>query len=712
MQSQLAFSSNDGNYVEDFGKKGLFGNNSFDLIDHFEGFMGGDFLCEPADENEFDLVNNAGFYHFTNGEEIKNYLKVDYSSTYASIEQKIQKTKKSTRKFDEYIEEILFLEATKRSHDVTKCQVALFERLTTDIYERHHLFKNSFVQFEHLKSELKSLLDRRDLEDENTHKAKMRARERYTNERGNTHNINKEVKAAESLKEQAYRNFAMAVTSIPLGNREPVKEAMIELLRKENVDYKKFRETYIVALNKLIGEVNSSHAFFTEINDKKGADNDIGWYRVNEDLKKALTSSGQMSNVIDSAGLGDDLENKFMCRAKARYQSGPTNLLFAEIPLYFLGAYGLSRVALRAGAAATRAGNAANRANSARAIKLGQMSTQARNTQLAARAGVIGMDVYEYGRIADEIRQACWQKEFILATQNETCNAESELNGVYNEASISSCIIMSSLGVAPLALVGGLRMMSYKNARAIEKASGVEATAVEVVKKAEPTEIVIIGKRVENKFFSNKVRNETWDKLESRGIKINSVSAGEINPLQFRRLSEKEKVAVLEEYLNIAPTAAQAKAILDLTKKAKRTDSVAELELEITKIKDMLRGMGKHEDDIDQVIHKFFKNDIFGNSPSAQVFAKALAKQEKSLENAQGILESQKKLDNLLSGNPLSREWQYIVDDALASGNRMSKETAVALVLKIKKTGARGISSKQIETWRGKLQNLTKKCEL
>ncbi len=209
--------------------------------------------------------------------------------------------------------------------------------------------------------------------------------------------------------------------------------------------------------------MSESESFFNGIKVSQGDGTNL--YSVDDDMKLSLIRMGQVNNVVASLGMRERLSQGFVCRARARYETGPRARMALEIPLYFAGAYGLGRLAVRAG--------------------VGAIST-------TARAGMIGLDIVEGARAVEETMNACFPDEFLSGSLDESCTGESEISSVYQEADIAACVTTGVLSVAPVAFVGGVRIWARTSGRTAPR---VAPAAQAVPEEAAENVIVVTARR-------------------------------------------------------------------------------------------------------------------------------------------------------------------------------------------------------------------------
>ncbi len=429
--------------VEDFGSNGLLGGT--DVIDRAEGFMGGSYHCNSASREEFNAIDCVVGWDITNSQNITD--------------------------FDNWSEELVFMEAAQRTHQMTQCQVKLHDQYETNSLTSTTMKQNAFIQFQDIRSQLGLIIRERDgvsAELSTARNASNYYEDRMSGTLNQTYGYEREV-AAKLADVNSRLNSLMA--RVPMGNRVQMREMLVGLAGRPGVSEQQFYAAYEGVMRQLGSEARQSQNFFNGILRSvpgREAGQSGQAYQVNEDLKKSLVKSGQIENVVESLGLSESLSRGFSCRIRARYENGPTTLAIAEIPLYFLGVYGLGRLAVRAGVGVIRATSAAAR-------------TTAQITAWSARAAMLGLEGYTWARIGDATREACFPPEYLTAVQNDAgCTAESEVNGVYQNASIAQCLTAATLAVAPVAFVGAVRVWRRGATRAVPEGIVTARVADEV----------------------------------------------------------------------------------------------------------------------------------------------------------------------------------------------------------------------------------------
>lgn len=363
--------------------------------------------------------------------------------------------------FDQISEELIFMEATRRNHQFVSCQRELHDGLKNP-KTRSDLKKDAYLQFKNIQVGLRDKLKAKDSAQEtvDTFRPANFSEDRH-NARYNQWRQDRLSKAQSELS-SIERDVKNLVSRIPLGNREEVKNKMIEILKtRPNISESDFAGEFEKLLIILEGQVTQSENFFNGI--KIPQEDGTNLYSVDDELKLSLIQMKQVDNVVKSLGMEERLSRSFVCRSRARYVRGPKARMAMELPFYF-GAYGLGRLAVRLGGAAL---------------------------SLSARAGMIGLDIIEGARAINETMNACFPDEFLAGSLEESCTAESEISSVYQEAEIATCVTTGVLSVGSVAFVGGAKIWAHTRDRAALKASALARLEPE---KAEDV-IVVTGRR-------------------------------------------------------------------------------------------------------------------------------------------------------------------------------------------------------------------------
>jgi hypothetical protein len=492
--------------VEDFGKKGWFGR--IDLRDRAEAFMGGESSCQKASREEMYEVDNC----------LQNYALVD---------------RQNLKDFDNLTEELIFMEAARRTHQVALCQEKLHKAIFKDANLRSELQKNAFAQFQHLNAHITKALNEYEATGSNLSAAKFAGSNYYEDRMAGVADemAKRKEKAQQEFNESQEKLFDL-VARIPLGNRPEMRDAMIKLLKKKKpISEKEFLAAYNNTLIELGVEAHKAAEFFNKLGHKDPTNPKGMLYTVDEDLKKSLARSGQIENVVHALGLDEKLADRFVCRAKARYQTGPMALTIAEIPTYFLGYYGLGRLGVWA---TVRGGMAASR----------MASSSYAGLRASSQLALFGLHSYSWAITAENVRQTCIPQEFMTGAWDDSCTVDTEVSGLYQEALSAQCLTNAALAVGPFMAFKAYKMGS--KVLAAEKAAAQETGAVkpaeepEIVvtakRKRAPATLVVSGRKVNTEEFK-KVQEATGTKLENPAIRhyaLNELSTMEHLPAKAR----------------------------------------------------------------------------------------------------------------------------------------------------------------------------------
>lgn len=414
-------------------------------VERVDEFLGMGFTCQDADRAEVEYIDCQ-------------------IPTLAVVEIEKQKN------FDRLSEELIFMEAARRNSQFVSCQRKLFDGLK-DQEQRNTLKENAYLQFKHIERALgRSLKDQKAAEETvDVFRPANFAEDRF-NHRYNEWREERKAKAQGVLSE-INSEITNLLARVPLANRKNVKEKLIEVLQtKPNISKTDFFSVYEELLNTLDSQITQSVSFFDGI--KTPQPDGTSLFSVDDDLKLRLVRTGQVSNVISSLDMETRLARSFVCRTRARYETGPRSRQALELPLYFAGAYGLGRLAVRAAA------------------------TGAKAISTAARAGMIGLDVLEGARGINETLAACFPDEFLSGSLEESCTMESEISSVYQEADIASCATTGVLNLAPVAFVGGVRIWARRaDAVAAPVVPRTEPRVEPVTSPATPANVIVVTAR-------------------------------------------------------------------------------------------------------------------------------------------------------------------------------------------------------------------------
>ncbi len=343
-------------------------------------------------------------------------------------------------------EELIYLTAAQRTHEFAQCQRRLFDGFPAQEFQN-----SAWEQFRAIRGAIRG--QNREIgsfEAENAQTAVSMSGS-STDAIIAMGNLN----ATDRRISQANQRIAGFISRIPMGNRAEVKDALLPLFSRPNVTQAEVMAAYNGAIATLNENNRVTMCYFqggagcpservgpygTVSIPAQGvmrtASNGSTVYLVNQGLKQALRDSGQIENVVRSlTEMPDRLKDAFMCRQAQRYTTGPIVLEVAQIPFYFAGTYGLSRLALRMGSAAVRASSVTGR-------------IAAQGVRLSARLGTLGLEATDFALVSEAIRQSCQSVQLDVSAYTGACSLETELAMSRGESRMAQCLTDSALGIA------------------------------------------------------------------------------------------------------------------------------------------------------------------------------------------------------------------------------------------------------------------------
>lgn len=425
-------------YVEDYGNRagdGLYTGAS--VVGNF--FIGNESCTDPA-RSEFVSINcsgnNGNGYHYG-----LEGLNIDGLVNY----------------WDEETEELVFLTAINGVHEFATCQEGLFRdyfdnpQHQTDLQTNAHNALNQIVAQYYQMEEL-----------------------RRTRDQTGTH------ASDEWIDDQ----IARLVSRVPMGNRDIMRDAFVELIKFHavrdpndlfsqrevpfNVFQRVFHEKMTLMSNQTQHTLDVIEGPQSSLGQRSGGilrvqPDGRKLYCVNTDLKTYLWRSGQVATAVSQYQATEELTPGFMCRSDNRYgRTGGYTAEIALIPTYFLG-YGAARLAVRAGIAGFRAATAA-----------GEMVT-------GTRMVMLGLEGANWIAGASAVSRDCNMEEMFANVNGHSCNPATELNRVYEEASLSQCLTTSFIAAASVFAGPAAR---YWNSRGLARAQELAESGDDIVVEA------------------------------------------------------------------------------------------------------------------------------------------------------------------------------------------------------------------------------------
>lgn len=480
---------------------------------------------------------------------------------------------------DDSSEELVFLTAMEGVHDFARCQEGLFNSYFGNPQNQRDLEDNAFIALNQI-VEAYYRLDNL----------------RYTRERTGTH----------ASDEWIQREISRLVSRVPMGNRDIMRDVFVDLIRGQavrdpndmfgqkriprEVFQRVFREKMRLMSNQTQNTLNT-------IEGQKGPDgqrrgglvhviNGQREYCIDTAMKTYLYRSGQVESTIQGQGLQAQLTPGFLCRANNRYSRvGGYTTDIALIPTYFLG-YGAARLALRAGAAAIEASTATGELISG-----------------GARLMMLGLEGANWLSSAAAINNDCNMTEMFSRVTRRSCDPQTELDNVYQEATMSQCLTTSFISAAPL-FVGPIARRLGLAGTSAEANAAIEA--IEGAPSAPVGGAAASGGTVTARHIDFALSNErsAWIGAELRRAGIDPT-----RPLSERAavgLTSEQRLFIIEGTSGAAFSKAQASILDDIVR-----DSAGGLDPRgIQRLRRVLIDAHVDPEDVDGIINQLIERKI------------------------------------------------------------------------------------------------------
>ncbi len=396
----------------------------------------------------------------------------------------------STEYLDQTTEELVFMQAAQNVHKLGKCQKGLFDDyFSPDSEQKQNMLETAYERFQRIKQNVRNEISSR-ASDEVSRSERQRFSSctndscagRYSEE---SFEAISEEENVEARLTESDENLNLLISSIPMGNRKSMKEALLSLYRvKPNASQAEFEAVFNHQMRQLREEANSTVETMDAIHVQSGPDSEH--YCVDSHLKRQLYRSGQIEVTLQRLDIGEYGSN-FSCRMGRRYgYAGEIITELALIPTYFFG-YGLARLATRAGVS-------------------GLSARGARALNMSSRLGMLGIQSADMALLANSAANACFTDDFMVGLQGKECSPQSEMALAMHEAELSNCLInVAFFGVSNLTAVSRMRRGNNQ----IQEDFPVKVEPVPVERTiAETTPLAASGKRTPVNTNPNPVRSD------------------------------------------------------------------------------------------------------------------------------------------------------------------------------------------------------------
>ncbi len=499
----------------------------------------------------------------------------------------VQELINTTANLDQIQEELVFLTAVDHIRQFNECQNGLFRSYFDNPVARQEMLENAWRQFDDIKE-----VTRPAITEEYQRRARRASADavRYcTRENCPTPTVQDIATMRTSGENTARINelregINALISRIPMANRDSMRTRMEILLMSNPLpNRQQFQATFDAEMRKLDESVQQSRNFIRSITVDDREDHRL--YCVDRGLKQNIYRSGQLETTVQAMGLEDILQN-FSTRAANRYgMAGEIITEVALIPTYFVG-YGAARLALRAGASSVRA-----------------VAQGGRALASVTRGAMLGIEAADYGTAIAAAMNDCDSDEFMARVNGVSCNPADEIGQVYEEASMAQCVTSTLLPFASAIAGTTTRIINTPRLSALYSSS------------RPGEEIVIYGSRnpARRGFLNGEQTDAAMASLERKGIRLDA-NLGDrvIDPRVAARLTNNERVQLVNEIAGTNLNPDQARSVLRLAGQMRRGNDVARSEAELSRI---LRAAGVPDDEIAASARKIISSNTLGATP-------------------------------------------------------------------------------------------------
>lgn len=367
------------------------------LRTRIDGFFGNLSMCQDLELSDLHQVDAC----------VQHYTLPDITPALA------------TMNLDNYLEDLIFNELAKRSHDATNCQVNFFDSLRSG--QEGLLIDRAWEMFRSAAPRIREL-SRLKARKENELSALGMAHDPM--DRGPAE-LERQRRVREARTEIAALDQMMAAIAaeVPLGQHNLVRDAIIAHAERsgENLAPILFRSAYFNSMTQLKNSAQESQRTF------QGLRQTDGLYRISREEKITFTSSGQTEALIGRMDLAPEVRQRIICRMRALYLNGPrTTGALTTIGLVGAGfaTGGIASVALRG-------------------------------------VATLGVSTAAAVDLAYAVQDQCLAHTVNLSAEdNPQCNADQFVNSLISEANFNSCATTIVLAAAPMAARFGGRLVS------------------------------------------------------------------------------------------------------------------------------------------------------------------------------------------------------------------------------------------------------------
>lgn len=487
---------------------------------------------------------------------------------------------------DEAAEELVFLTAVNNIRKFNDCQNGLFRSLDNP-RTRNDLVQDALNQFRDLRSSADFLAGIRREYNLRGRVANANSKIYCTNEArcgsmttedfSTVRTRDEDTANIESLREE----INLALSRIPLANRDSMRTAMENLLMREGeVSDEEFRRVYDSQIRSLDSQLQRSRDEISDITVMNGSEH---LYCIDRSLKENLYRSGQIDHTIEQMGLNESL-SQFKLRSANRYGIAGTVITeVAMIPTYFAG-YGAARLALMAGSSSVRAVAAGGRALSS-----------------ITRVAMLGLEGLDAGSAIAGAMNDCGSNDFFARVDGQQCNPENEIGQLYEESSLAQCLTSTILPFAAPFVGAAKRVVSSPRLSALYTA-------------ARPgNEIVVLARTAENSFLTAQQARRARDGLRRAGVDFDAENIV-VDAANANRLTPEQRISIVEFFSgpNVPPQLAREILALSTPQSLARGSQVVGDDLAR-----LLRSNGLDASDAQEAARNIISSNALGVIPSS-----------------------------------------------------------------------------------------------
>lgn len=492
---------------------------------------------------------------------------------------------------DRMQEELVFLQSMSNVHQFTECQNGLFRSYFGDETVRREMLENAYAQFRDIRPVMLPIMLREaDLSARRASSGSViatRPGEGCARENCRVPTV-QDIETAENMGNisrqiaEDRQVIESLVSRIPMANRDSMRAQMLSLIASSGeVSEAEFNRVFNAEMRRLDHSVTEQ---LTQIEGITVTNNDRRSYCVDWELKRNLVRSGQVDMTVQSL-VGETALRNFSQRAGNRYGVvGEIGTELILIPTYFVG-YGFARMGARAGLSTVRA-----------------VAMSGRALSTSTRYAMLGLEALDWGTVFAAVARDCHSQTFFSRVEGQQCNPHEEIGQVYEESSMAQCLT-SVLLPTVTALVG--TSVRLANSRRLNQLYRTNAPPSPV------DEIVVTSPSVP-RYLSPADARTVEARLRGRSIDLSRPQNITFTAAQVARLTDQEKILVLNRMLGMNLSRERATEILAVLNR--RNLSTSQRQAELLRI---LTRVGFTAEEAQNAVRRVTASHMLGEIPSS-----------------------------------------------------------------------------------------------